>query len=740
MLVSRSFENTWEKGWDELTLIMPFCKPTIPKCYPMAVIGPAEPLFGDQDQDGGSSGGKTKTKRRLAESSRHERRLWSRSLSPNADNSYVPHRGAWSVKVRALDWTPVLQLTRELNASDGRPISHDVLRQYLNTGSNCERFTDGTACGTPASRRLTGEAAGEAAAPAAPQTCGDPDESVNANQKAGGIQDIIFSLLNAAGFGPPPCPDISTLMGNADMMQKAKSWFPGLATDIGGMPDVGSIKAIKANVGIGVKTLSAHIGTASVNAINAQFTVGDIGGRQKDGKVVGLAPPELAAGCTEKNERPAPGTAEATKLQHEESTGPGYTCARWGRQDTQADGRCMVADVYDLLNGALIMKVSPQPERPAWDPRPPGILIEIFPGLYISGYFQILMGMRVGIEGRFCMRQLKFGVRLVPMMFLRVFVRLAAEVIRIVRGGIEADMTLINMGLMPEMFIRLRSGFAIGGGLFLRISPFAFRVSAFVDLVFIKFCKAGFIKVPCGIGWKRHLDFVFVEFAMPVRDYKIFYIDSGSGDSTPPTVGNANLKQINATHAQIDFPGWIEEESAISEFAIQIAPPNEGGNIGPDMKKGVILYVRQGESSKLVAPLLGNVTHNKFYRACITCWNTAGLSSFNCSTPLAWDLVAPQILTFEMLDPVTNEFRAPKNCKRGLSIKSPYLNTWWNCTDRMYTASPINYATRMGVRFVMKDDHNPDHGEFAAIKRVRWCVRRETERCPAPLYGLCSAI
>ena len=81
------------------------------------------------------------------------------------------------------------------------------------------------------------------------------------------------------------------------------------------------------------------------------------------------------------------------------------------------------------------------------------------------------------------------------------------EIAKLMRGGLEVMATILKFGIDPTLTLVLGGGFAVGGLIEFVMYPPQICVNCFVDIFFIKFCKAGFIKLPCGFDWMRLVTF-----------------------------------------------------------------------------------------------------------------------------------------------------------------------------------------------------------------------------------------
>lgn len=434
------------------------------------------------------------------------------------------------------------------------------------------------------------------------------------------------------------------------------------------------------------------------------------------------------------------------------------------RCDLKAGAEDSGFSMEDLPNGCKVFLV-PLMEPITWKPfmTPAGIdgiefKILIFPGLFLGGGITMHMILSLDLRAELCIAEMTIKATPIPNFTLRLLASIYLDIF-ILRGGIEVQADLLRVSLEPTLAIMLKSGFDAGAKIDLVLKPIVICIIAFVDYRWIKWCKLGFLKIPCGLTWNRLADFELACFHIgtgvritlmelgtdgadkdgaptgvvgcnemsggvggsewpdtsagmsSVGDLRTEYGASGAGGSAlfrrlagPEgrrlSGSNGTVpRSLSPGIVHVDFSGFMDQESIVTAVDLDIGM-HPGGKSGVQFLQRQLLGSPESWSGPLdIAPPNGA----KLY-ACVTVWNGAGLSTFACGDALDYDSKPPNAGTLEVLDLHSGAFSSPNDCDN-------------NVADRQL-CSPfyVNSTTDITFRANMADTHGINTALWAVVR------------------------
>ena len=183
--------------------------------------------------------------------------------------------------------------------------------------------------------------------------------------------------------------------------------------------------------------------------------------------------------------------------------------------------------------------------------------------------------MDIKLIGTLCMVSQRFTLALQPTLVLVLSAFVAGEIPKIIRAGFRLDLELVTLALVPTLGIGIKAGFSVGFKLDLMFFNPYLTISAFVDIMFIKWC-CSFLCLPCGLDWWNILHFQFCEFTLipgpDVWEYEIVKADTGPSCSYYPSKGDVYARQLNRTHVLMNMDGFEDEEVRYARRAAHRTP------------------------------------------------------------------------------------------------------------------------------------------------------------------------
>ena len=129
------------------------------------------------------------------------------------------------------------------------------------------------------------------------------------------------------------------------------------------------------------------------------------------------------------------------------------------------------------------------------------------PGIAISGGFDLAAYLDLKLVIKICMISRKTILTLKPSLVIFATLFIAGEIPKIIRAGVEAGLNLVTLTIAPSLGLSIKAGPRIGIQIDLIVANPFLEIIAFVDAINIEWCEAGIIMFPCGLSWKRHLEF-----------------------------------------------------------------------------------------------------------------------------------------------------------------------------------------------------------------------------------------
>ena len=310
----------------------------------------------------------------------------------------------------------------------------------------------------------------------------------------------------------------------------------------------------------------------------------------------------------------------------------------------------------------------------------------------VSGGFSLGLYINTILAGDICLlaRKVTIGPEFTLILVLTAFI--AGEIPKIIRGGFEMAIQILKLSLHLILGVGLKAGPVIGFKVVLKLGNPILTISAFVDVIWIEFCKVGFLPLPCGFSWKNLMSFPFIEIPLiPDMDEDwetvLFEDQTDPKDDTPPTAGLVSIYQVNASHIKIETSGFVDEDTEIERFSIEV--------YGNGVK--MLFFEDKADPSILEDKLSPEPTRSLYVQACATAYNEVALSSTTCSEHLLWDHEPPYLLSMKLRDPISGKMQNISHDRCGFN-RTLEDGTWFiedyllhECKTPFYTSETSNF-------------------------------------------------
>jgi hypothetical protein len=316
----------------------------------------------------------------------------------------------------------------------------------------------------------------------------------------------------------------------------------------------------------------------------------------------------------------------------------------------------------------------------------------------------------IAVQGTVCLADKSATVAVVPWAGLTVNVYGYVEFF-IIRAGLKVTAEILNTRLVPSLTISVNPLVRADLVIRLEMIPLAIQMDAFVQFFF---CW-GWLKISLGwisfsIPWPQWCpEFLFRIFRWesPRIVATLFSLTIGGQDWTAPSIGKANIKQIDGSTIGIDWNDIVDTESGVSGYEVAL-----GGSSGAANYYGWT-YVSNAQSTTLSSIILPAMT---LVYANVRASNAGGLQSVTVSDPLYWDITPSivsdlGILRTDLNDGSYGSFFTTTtptaiNARFKVSETGPHStisNVWWGIgtipdLDDILSFEPIGYRDALASK------------------------------------------